>query len=169
MFGARDRHNPVTFSATLAYATDFVEVGLGVGALGGRAGPCTQSPWANTIDCEVNTGFTINQVLRLGSIDGVNFLWRSSIFSREDTFVFGVGRGELNIPLNRRIGIFGGGGGGENGWNLAELGVRSYIGGTGARGTQILSASLGLASIFDGPTNESVSGPAVSFGWEWRL
>lgn len=168
VFGGADPHNPVTFATTVAYTTDYFEIGLGAGGLGGRAGPCFETPWTART-CEVNTGFTVNQVLRLGALDGLNFSWRSSIFSRPERFVFGVGRGEINIPLTSRLGLFGGGGGGENGWNLGEVGVRSYVGGTGARGTHVLSASLGVASIFDGPSNEIVTGPAVSFGWEWRL
>ncbi|HYV46893.1 MAG TPA: hypothetical protein VFA20_18640, partial [Myxococcaceae bacterium] len=86
-----------------------------------------------------------------------------------DRFVFGVGRAELNVPLTRQLGLFGAGGAGENGWAFGELGVRTYVGGLGARGTVILSASIGYASIFDGPSNEAVGGPSVAFGCEWRL
>ena len=47
--------------------------------------------------------------------------------------------------------------------------MRTYVGGLGARGTAVLSASIGYASIFDGPSHETVGGPSVAFGCEWRL
>lgn len=162
-FNARDRHYPSSVSAVAAYTTDYFEIGLGAGSLVGAPGPCVSSS-----NCESNTGLTINQLLRLGSIDGLNATWHSSIFSRPQEFVFGVGRGELNVPLTNRLGLFGGGGGGENGWAFGEFGVRTYVGGVGATGTVIISASLGYAAIFDGPQSESVGGPSVAFGMEWR-
>ncbi len=163
-----DAHYPSTLTVTAAYTTDFFEIGLGGGALIGNRGPCFQPPLGAEA-CEINTGATINQVLRLGALDGINVVWRSSIFARPEEFVFGVGRGELNLPLTSQLGLFGAGGGGENGWNFGEFGVRTYLGGTGARGTTIISASLGYASVFDGPIGESVGGPSVAFGMEWRL
>jgi hypothetical protein len=47
--------------------------------------------------------------------------------------------------------------------------VRTSLGGAGGRGTVILRASLGYSAIFDGPSRETVGGPAVAFGMEWRL
>ncbi len=162
--GSSDSHYPTTIAFTVAYATDYFEIGLGVGALVGNKGPCDQLGE----NCEVNNGVTINQVLRLGSLDGLSLTWRSSIFSRPDRFVFGVGRGELNVPLISRLGLFAAGGAGENGWEFGELGVRTYLDGTGARGTMLLSASLGYAAIFDGPQHEQMGGPSVAIGIEWR-
>lgn len=161
--GAIEGHYPVTFAATATYATDWFEIGLGAGGLVGNPGPCV------LLRCEVNTGFTVNQVLRLGALDGFNLTWRSSIFSRPDRFVFGVGRGEIAVPFTSQLGLFGAGGGGENGWAFGELGLRTYVGGIGAKGTVIVSASLGYAAIFDGPSHENVGGPSVAFGMEWRL
>lgn len=168
-FGGAETHYPQTIVATGAYTTDYFEIGLGAGALVGKDGPCYQDrPGAPSL-CERNTGFTINQVLRLGAIDGFNVLWQSSVFSRPDSFVFGVGRGEVNVPVSSRLGLFAAGGGGENGWNFGEFGVRTYVGGTGARGTLIISASLGVGAVSDGSRNESVAGPSVAYGMEWRL
>ncbi len=166
--GAVEGHYPVTVTGGLAYATDWFEIGLGAGAMVGNQGPCFSGPLGPE-SCEVNTGFTINQSLRLGALDGLNLSWRSSIFSRPDRFVFGVGRGAINVPFTRQLGLFGAGGGGENGWAFGELGLRTYVNGIGARGTVILSASLGYAAIFDGPSREQVGGPSVAFGAEWRL
>ncbi len=173
-----DRHYPVTTSATAAYTTDYFEIGLGAGALVGNSGPCPtimNSAGAFITTCEVNTGFTINQTLRLGALDGLHLEWHSSVFSRPEGFVFGVGRAEAAVPLTSRLSLFAGGGAGENGWGFGELGVRTFISGAGAPGTIIFSASLGGAGIFDGhysvngSQNETVAGPSVAFGAEWRL
>lgn len=166
--GTRETHYPMTFAATGMYTTDYFEIGLGAGALMGNIGPC--GPLLDgTEQCEENTGFTVNQSLRLGSLDGLYLAWQMSIFSRPERFVFGVGKAELNLPLTSRLGLFAGGGGGENGWAFGELGVRTAVGGAGARGTMLISASLGYASIFDGPARETVGGPSIAFGMEWRL
>lgn len=165
VFNGFEAHYPGVLAATAAYTTDYFEIGLGVGALYGNPGPCG-FPLET---CEVNSGFTINQVLRLGALDGLHLEWHSSIFMRPTQFVFGVGRGSINVPLSSRLGLFGAGGGGENGWAFGEFGVRTAVGGAGGRGTMILSASLGVSAIFDGPSREMILGPAVSFGSEWRL
>lgn len=162
--GATESHYPFVGALTVAYTTDYFEIGLGVGALVGNRGPCP--PAAG--NCEQNTGLTINQVLRLGALDGLSVSWQSSIFSRPDQFVLGVGRGEVQIPLTNHLALFGGGGAGENGWAFGEFGVRTTLRGNGASGTTIISASLGNSSVFDGPKREEVSGPSVSIGVEWR-
>lgn len=167
VINSKEPHYPGTFSLMGGYSTDYFEIALGAGALTGNVGPCFPNELGVTV-CEVNTGFTINQHLRLGSIDGFHLAWYSSIFSRPTQFVFGVGRGEVSIPLTSRLGLFAGGGGGENGWAGGELGVRTSLGGAGAPGTVMLRASLGYSALFDGPTREFVGGPAVSFGMEWR-
>jgi hypothetical protein len=179
-----EAHYPQTLAAGVTYVTDWFEVGLGGGALIGNEGPCTDTTPDQGSVCEQNTGATFNQFLRLGALDGVHLQWESSIFARSGGFVLGTGRGELAVPVSSRVGLYGGGGVGENGWALGEIGVRSMFGGTGGPGTTILSASLGGAGVFDGrgqrrvdPLNpgyvgyvqEVVAGPAVGFGMEWRL
>jgi hypothetical protein len=175
--GSATTHTPATALFTAAYTSDYFEVGLGAGGLLGQPGPMQQTAGLSgpvNLGLEDNTGLTVNQTLRLGSVDGINFTWQSSIFSRPDRFVFGVGRAEVNVPLTRRLGLFGAGGAGENGWGFGELGVRTYLNGSGAAGTLLLSASLGYASVFDGwdaqaGRQEMVGGPSVAFGMEWRL
>jgi hypothetical protein len=187
-----DAHYPVVLTAIVSYYTDWFEIGLGGGGMIGNEGPC-QPEWdpetglpTTTAICEQNNGFTVNQMLRLGPIDGIHLTWNSSIFSRPEQFVFGVGRGEIGVPVTSTLGLFGAGGAGENGWAFGELGVRTFFGGTGAPGTLMLSASLGVVGIFDGPgktttfqderggeyveyRREEVIGPSVAFGAEWRL
>jgi hypothetical protein len=193
----RDSHYPGTFVVGASYTTDYFEIGLGAGALVGNKGPCFQEFAGEEIDidgdgfpdefretpvgeptCEENNGPTFNQMLRLGSLDGLHLTWASSIFARPDGFVLGVGRGEIATPVSSRLGLFGAGGVGESGWAFGEIGVRSLFGGTGAPGTTILHASLGVSAVFDGPgviaefggfQREVLVGPAVGFGVEWRL
>jgi hypothetical protein len=181
---SNEAHYPQTLAAGVTYVTDWFEVGLGGGALVGNEGPCTPTTPQDQSTCEQNTGATFNQFLRLGALDGVHLQWESSIFARSGGFVLGTGRGELAVPVSSRVGLYGGGGVGENGWAFGEIGVRSMFGGTGGPGTTILSASLGGAGVFDGRGNrrvdslnpgyvdyvqEVVAGPAVGFGMEWRL
>jgi hypothetical protein len=178
VLGGANAHYPITVQGLGAYYTDWFEIGVGVGALVGNEGPCFSRGPGGAPECEVNNGLTINQMLRLGPIDGIHVTWNSSVFSRPDGFVFGVGRGELGVPLSSQLSLFGSGGAGENGWGYGELGVRTFVGGNGAPGTLVLTASLGVVGIFDGPgeeiafgeiRQEFVVGPSVAFGVEWRL
>ncbi len=172
-FNSNEAHFPMSASLLGAYTTDFFEVGLGLGTFVGAGGQC----FGGRIDssgrvvdqtCPETSGLTVNQTLRLGALDGLHFEWHSSIFSRASQFAFGTGRGELAVPLTSRLSLFGAGGGGGNGFAFGEVGVRTFLSGTGAPGTVILSASLGYASVFDGPRGELVGGPSVAFGAEWR-
>jgi hypothetical protein len=179
----KEAHYPLVTAVGAAYTTDFVEIGLGGGALVGNRGPCFPNEVGFDTNgdgipdqfrtegetCEGNTGATFNQVLRLGALDGIHLKWSSSIFARDTGFVFGVGRGEVAVPVSSRLGVFGGGGAGENGWGYGEVGVRSFFGGAGTPGTLMLQASLGGAAIFDGPSREVIGGPSVAFGLEWRM
>ena len=185
-----DGHFPAAVAVGASYVTDWFEVGLGLGALVGNDGPCFveviideegQSKSVGDAVCESNTGLTVNQLLRLGALDGVHLAWSSSIFARETGFVLGTGRAEIAVPVSSRVGLFSAGGVGENGWAFGEIGVRTMFDGTGGPGTVILSASLGGAGVFDGPgvrtddggfvsfQTDVVAGPAVGFGMEWRL
>ena len=168
-FGGNDRHRPGEAAVTVALETDFLAVGVGGGVMWGVAGPCFVPPAGGAASCEQNTGATIYQTLRLGAVDGLSFTWRSSVLSQSDRFVFGLGHGELAVPLTRTLTLWTRVGAGQVGLFAGDLGMRTYLGGVGARGTLVLSAGLGYASLFDGPGGEVVGGPALTFGMEWRL
>lgn len=168
-FGGIDRHRPGEASVTVAFESDFVAVGVGGGMMWGIAGPCFTPPAGGKASCEVNTGPTVNQTLRLGAVDGLSFTWRSSVLSQADRFVFGLGSGTFAAPLTRTLTLWTRVGAGEAGWFAADLGMRSYLFGVGAKGTIVITAGLGYASLFDGPSGEVVGGPALTFGMEWRL
>ncbi|CAM3716705.1 hypothetical protein G4177_33905 [Corallococcus sp. ZKHCc1 1396] len=167
------RHSPGAAYVAVAYATDFLEVGIGAGALFGQKAcypaldPDTYQEIEGKNVCESNAGPSIQQVLRLGALDGFHLAWSSSILSRDNQFRFGSGRGEVQVPLTPSLSLFGAGGGAASGWNFGELGVRSFLKGNGGAGTTVLSASLGIVSLSDG-TGNPLTGPSVSIGIERR-
>ncbi|RKH25472.1 hypothetical protein D7Y13_24405 [Corallococcus praedator] len=167
------RHTPGAAYVAVAYATDFLEVGIGAGALFGQKAcfpeldPDTYQEVEGKNVCESNAGPSIQQVLRLGALDGFHLAWSSSILSRDNQFRFGSGRGEVQVPLTPSLSLFGAGGGSASGWNFGELGVRSFLKGNGGAGTTVLSASLGIVSLSDG-TGNALTGPSVSIGIERR-
>ncbi|RKG90922.1 hypothetical protein [Corallococcus terminator] len=167
------RHTPGAAYAAVAYSTDFLEVGIGAGVLFGQKScypelePDTYKEIPGKNVCESNAGPSIQQVLRLGALDGFHLAWSSSILSRDNKFRFGSGRGELQVPLTPSLSLFGAGGGAASGWNFGEVGVRSFLKGTGGTGTTVLSASLGIVSLSDG-TGNALTGPSVAIGIERR-
>ncbi|AFE04816.1 hypothetical protein COCOR_02784 [Corallococcus coralloides DSM 2259] len=169
------RHTPGSAYVAAAYSTDFLEVGIGAGALFGQKECSTQFDYdPNTYEqinprtvCDSNAGVSFQQVLRLGALDGFHLAWNSAILSRDNQFRFGSGRGEVQVPLTPSLSLFGAGGGSASGWNFGELGVRSFIKGTGGSGTTVLSASLGIVSLSDG-TGEALTGPSIAIGIERR-
>ncbi|MBZ4334246.1 hypothetical protein [Corallococcus sp. AS-1-12] len=169
------RHSPGSAYVAAAYSTDFLEVGIGMGALFGQKECSTQFDFdPNTYEpinprtvCDSNAGVSFQQVLRLGALDGFHLAWNSAILSRDNQFRFGSGRGEVQVPLTPSLSLFGAGGGSASGWNFGELGVRSFIKGTGGSGTTVLSASLGVVSLSDG-TGEALTGPSIAIGIERR-
>lgn len=167
------RHTPGSAYVAAAYSTDFLEVGIGFGAQFGQKecfpelDPETYQPVEGKNVCASNAGPSVQQVLRLGALDGFHIGWSSSILSRENQFRFGSGRGEIQVPLTPSLSLFGAGGGAASGWNFGELGVRSFLKGTGGAGTTVFSASLGIVSLSDG-TGSPLTGPSVSIGIERR-
>lgn len=115
---------------------------------------------------EQSTGVAVQQLLRLGALDGFHLTWASSILSRDEQFVFGSGRGELQLPINARYALFAAGGGGRSGYAFGELGVRTFLRGTGGPGSLLLTGSIGGVSLSDGP--RTLGGPSLALGLEWR-
>ncbi|MDC0711580.1 hypothetical protein POL68_24130 [Stigmatella sp. ncwal1] len=170
--GTGDRHTPGSAYAAATYATEYLEVGLGAGALFGQSECYSElddqyQPIPGREICESPSGVTVQQLLRLGALDGFHLAWSSSILSRDNQFVFGSGRGELQVPLTSRLALFGAGGGSASGWAFGELGVRSFLKGTGGAGSTVLSVSLGFVSLSDG-RGDALAGPSVAFGLERR-
>jgi hypothetical protein len=171
--GTGERHTPGLGYVAATYSADVIEVGLGVGALFGQnqqecfpeynefgqvvGQSCTSS---------TETGVGVQQLLRLGALDGFHLEWSSSILSRENQFVFGAGRGELQLPITTRFSLIAVGGGGRSGYAFGEVGIRSFLKGTGGAGSLLLTGTVGGVSLSDG--RGSLAGPSVALGLEWR-
>lgn len=147
---------PITATGYGAFSSDFFEVGLGLGGITSGGSAVT----------DVGEGGILAQLVRLGALDGLNLQLRTWINMTSASFAFAGARGEANIPFTSQFGLFGAGGGAANGWAFGDVGVRTMLGGTGAGGTTVLSASLGYATISAG--SRSAGGPTVAFGLEWR-
>ena len=172
--GTGQRHTPGLFRVGVAYSSDTFEAGLGAGALFGQP-DCYQVPLDFSDPdgptrevCENTTGATVHQTLRLGALDGLHIAWSSSIVSSEDQFEFGSGRGEVQVPLGTRLSLVAAGGGSGAGWGFGELGVRTFLQGTGGPGSLVLTAGAGFVTLSDG-SGSALSGPSVTTGLEWRL
>jgi len=159
--GGLTSHNPVVFDATVAFYSQFFEIGLGAGF--------SSTTNCVPLDCtNGNVEGTLDQTLRLGALDGVNFLWSSAIGYATSGFEVAAARGQLNFPLTTRL-TLGLEGSGARGLFYGDVVLRTYLGGVGGPGTFILSAGLGGATITDSSSIETVSGPALVFELEARL
>ena len=131
--------------------------------------------------CESRLGASFNQHLTIGAHDGLRFVATSSLLVRRNItstgaeIAFGALRAELNVPIAPTLRIFFGGGGGQPGWALGEIGVHWFVIESGGPGTVVLSLSAGGAGIFDGPYPITqfggpggMTGPTAGFGMEWR-
>jgi hypothetical protein len=154
-----------------AFDTKVFAVGLGVGA---------QS--VNDTDIEIGSGLGVVQRLRIGALDGLHLMGRSSvvIFRSETEFAtlelqgqFGVGDGSWMIFR---------GGGGSVGYGFGEVAVRNLISGNGADDSFFLEVALGGAFVresgclttaplgsFDICPERHIGGPMIGLGGEWRL
>jgi hypothetical protein len=164
-------YNPVVFSATVAFYSQFFEIGLGGGF------STVVVPAAPLAPQSVDTEGTLNQTLRIGAIDGVNFLWSSSIGYGSNTYELAAASAQLNFPVSTRLtlGLEGGGG---RGFAYGDVVLRSYIGGVGGPGTIIVSAGLGGAGAIANQTTSVLGavetsvnavGPCVVFEMETRF
>lgn len=139
---------------------------------------------------QTHTAFTISQLVRLGSRDGVKLSLRNLLILHRNSetdrqgFIYGGTTGLLSIPLSSRSDFFLEGGGGVMGYWYAGVGVSTWIVGNGSPGSWKLSVSAGGAGIFGSKLttttypaengqpaysysyNQSidVAGPMVSFG-----
>lgn len=92
------------------------------------------------------SGATVVQHLRLGSMDGLNLRVTNTLTISGGQFRFGYLEGSIDIPLTREFNLYGAGGGATGiGWG--ELGMRTYLRGVGGHDTLILSTGLGGSSM----------------------
>ena len=123
-----------------AFAADWVEIGLGVGARLQHFGP---------------NGWSVAPALRLGSIDGLNLRVEFShslirnYYTGQTQFALAHILGSLAVPVSRKVAITLDGGYGNDLWVYATLGLKQVVTGNGGPGTLIVGASSGLVWIID--------------------
>lgn len=157
----------VPHSVTLAnlqllagYDADSAEFGIGTGWLrsvyGAQSWDCDGTTDAEVavpapgtgevlqprlVQCE-RGGPTILQYLRLGTVDGLNLRMTNTIVVNGGKFRFGGIDGSIDMPIGRSINLFTAAGGSPS-HGFGEFGIRTYLGGVGARETLILTTAVG--------------------------
>jgi hypothetical protein len=154
-----------------AYVTDYLSLGLGVGARLQRFG---------------QSGLSIAPSLRLGSLDGLHLelTYTHSIarnkYTDKPTVGFSNALANIQVPVARRVALRLDLGLSLDTWAFVTLGARTRLHGDGGPGTWFLSGGFGLAMVVDqsgcnytatvpcGPSATSY-GPTVSVGLEYRF
>jgi hypothetical protein len=146
-----------------AYVTDYLAVGLGIGARLQRFG---------------RSGLSIAPTLRLGSLDGLHLAIEYSHAAGANQYTgrrmmgFSYALAGLQVPLGRRVALILDGGLSLDLWAYATLGVRHRLLGDGGPGTWLVSGAFGLALVVDRALCDygvavpcaGVGGPASAFG-----
>lgn len=154
-----------------AFVTDYLSLGLGVGARLQRYG---------------SSGLSLAPSLRLGSMDGLNLelTYTHTIapnkYSGKMTTGFSNVLAKVQVPVSRRLALQLDTGLSLDTWAFATLGLRHRLFGNGGRGTWFVSGGFGLAMVVDKSTcdyNATVPcgssatsyGPTMSVGLEYRF
>lgn len=157
--------------ATGAFVTDYISLGLGVGARLQRFG---------------SSGLSLAPSLRLGSLDGLNFelTYTHTIapnkYSGKMTTGFSNVLAKFQVPVSQRLALQLDTGLSLDTWGFVTLGLRHRLFGNGGPGTWFISGAFGLAMIVDQsacnydatiPCGNSATsyGPTMSFGLEYRF
>lgn len=123
-----------------AFATDYLEAGLAVGAR-------TENLGAG--------GVSLAGRLRLGALDGLNlrltygYAVIRNRYTDRQRVAFSNVLGTLEIPLTARVALFVDGGFSFDIWLYGILGLRQVIVGHGGPGTWIMRAGFGVAWVMD--------------------
>ncbi|MRG95389.1 hypothetical protein [Polyangium spumosum] len=126
--------------ARVAFSSDYVEVGLGVGGRMQYFGP---------------SGLSVAPAMRLGSLDGANlrlemgYSYIRNYYTQQAQFALSHLTGGVDVPVTRRLAITLDGGYGVDLWAYATLGVRQWIVGNGGPGSLAIGASTGLVWVVD--------------------
>ena len=154
-----------------AYVTDYLSLGLGVGARLQRFG---------------SSGLSLAPSLRLGSLDGLHLAltYTHAIarnkYTDKPTVGFSNVLADIQVPVARRVALRLDLGLSLDTWAFATLGLRHRLFGDGGPGTWFLSGGFGLAMVIDQsgcnynatvPCGQSATsyGPTVSVGLEYRF
>jgi len=154
-----------------AWATDLVEIGLGVGSRVQNYG---------------GAGVSFAGFLRLGALDGLKLTLTYDDVLRRNRFSGKLGFGlsntmaTLDVPVAARVRLFAEGGLSVDRWMYMGAGLRHRLSGDGGPGTWIVSGSFGVGWVLDRPDcpypetgwcTESAwaGGPTLGIGVERRF
>jgi hypothetical protein len=154
-----------------AYVTDYLAVGLGVGARLQRFGA---------------TGLSLAPSLRLGSLDGLSFsvtythTIARNAYTGQETVGFSNLLSTLVVPLGRTTALELAGGLSLDAWAYGTVGLRQRLLGDGGRGTWFVSGAFGAAMVVDrAPCNYDSTvvcgasatsfGPTIGIGLDRRF
>jgi hypothetical protein len=169
---AGDGLGAVTHARVLgAFVTDYLSLGLGVGARLQRFG---------------SNGLSLAPALRLGSLDGLalELTYTHTIarnkYTGKPTTGFSNALAKLQVPVARRLALQLDAGLSLDAWAFLTLGLRHRLFGDGGRDTWFVSGAFGLATVIDKaacdydatiPCGQAATsyGPTVSFGVEYRF
>lgn len=153
----------------VSYDSQYVEMGLGVGA---------QTVNSVTFGLSPGSGLAVAQLLRMGPQDGLSLTLRTSLVLFHSQFEFGGMVGTAQFPVTRGYWLLLSGGGGEVGYGYGEMGLRVLLRGNGQGGSHYLRVTAGGVGVFkSGDCREfftcepevSYGGPMASLGSEWRF
>jgi hypothetical protein len=132
------------------------------------------------------TGLAVHEMLRVGALDGLNLVLRSSLAIFRSTIQF------ANIDVQGQVAVANDawlvlrGGGGVVGYAYSEVAVRALTSGNGGAGSSFIEVGLGGSASFVNTCvatpvaspqqfvscddkNFLLGGPHLSLGMEWRL
>jgi hypothetical protein len=153
-----------------SYDSQYIEMGLGLGV---------QTVNATNFIVAPGSALAAVQLIRLGARDGFNLTARTSLALFHSQFQFGGMVASLQIPVTRGYWFLINGGGGNVGYAIGELGLRSLLVGNGLAGSTFLTVTAGGVGVFrSGSCNDTFSsceedvvygGPMAGVGLEWRF
>jgi hypothetical protein len=171
--GADDSETVTTWATYLfgAYDSWVFSAGLGIGAQA-----------VNITDelSDQGSGLTLVQLLRLGAVDGLHLTSRTHavVFRSQTQFAGLEMQGQISVSSDAWLILRGGGN--DSGYGYGEVAIRNLLTGNGGRDSVFLEVSVGGAAIIEEYcaeasgfsvecSSESVGGPLVGVGAEWRL
>lgn len=151
-----------------------LEIGLGLGA---------QTMNQPDFGLDSGSGLTVAQVLRVGARDGLHLRVQTEIVLFHQDFEFSGATAHVQVPVGHGVWLVGNGGGGSAGHAFGEVGLRVLARGNGGPGSIFVTATVGGSGLHENScvgrdfttgacidrTDQTLAGPSLGIGGEWRL
>lgn len=132
---------------------------------------------------EKGSGLGIVQLLRLGSVDGLQLAARSSVVVFRSKTEFATLDMQGQLAVSEAAWLLFRGGGGSVGYGFGEVALRSLTRGNGGPGSFFLEVAVGGSVVVEAScrplttavnqvepcTDQVVAGPMLGLGGEWRF